>query len=550
MTVSPNGELGRILTTREPFGPRDTESVIMAGLTDAAQLFDRSNQIYAQATSPSRPTYIIGRKGAGKTAFLLGSMTSGQRPTELGTATVYHEMVSVLRRYDEVRGPLFADQVAEIWLALFEHAALFHACRTASPADPPNELQVIWDYLAELNADPATATMITERFLVTLQRRISDTSVVGLGDIVEGLSHGGVSFAGARRALRAVLHRRTDPLIIVMDNLEDLQARIHELQEVLAGLFRCVGRVIAENQGNKPFGLQICLPSELFDEIHGISANPEKDFRSGSYLTIYWTAKELLKLVGTRLRLYLESHHPDELDPLLRRAAGIDEPEHAVALLRAALPPVMRNGLGTLEEPVAYLLRHTQLLPRHLIEILNGVFTEPVAGSKPWAVTVEAVRAGTAAAERMIVNGIFAAHRASFPHAREALNRLSDRLEIRFPAKELHKVFNRQGIRKLTGLDFDEFLSMLLTLGVVGVLIDSTSRYNKAHFQYTFDVTLTVEEDTDHLCFHPLFTRYLHERSLPQMGGNGVLPTYPYGCDQSDEDYRLDLGYARRLTRG
>lgn len=51
------GELDRILTIREPFGPRDTESVINLGLASADLLFDRSNLIYSQATSPSRPTY-------------------------------------------------------------------------------------------------------------------------------------------------------------------------------------------------------------------------------------------------------------------------------------------------------------------------------------------------------------------------------------------------------------------------------------------------------------------------------------------------------------
>lgn len=542
------GELDRILTIREPFGPRDTESVINLGLTSADLLFDRSNLIYSQATGPSRPTYIIGRKGAGKTAFLRGSMVSGPQRVELRTATVYHEMMSVLRRYDQSRGRLFVEQAAEIWLALFEHVAAFHACRTASPDDPPNELQVLWDYLGEPVDGPGDATPVTERFLATLQRRIMDDSVVGLSEVVEGLSWGGVSFGAARQALSVVLGRRPQPLIIVMDNLEDLHARMFELQEVLASLFRCVGRVIAENQDNRPFGLQICLPSELFDQIHDISANPEKDFR-GSYLTIYWTAKELLKLAGTRLRLYLLAHHPDQLDGLARRADQIDESEFGVALLRAALPPRIHNGLGAEEDPVAYLLRHTQLLPRHLIEILNSVFTVQLPESSPWAVTENAVLAGTRAAERMIVNGIFAAHSASFPLARDALNRLCDRLEICFPAKELRKVFTRQGIRKLTGLDFDQFLAMLFTLGVVGVRIDQTLRYDKAHFQYTFDATLNIDEDLDHLCFHPLFTRYLHERSLPRLRKKRARATYPYGCDPADDDYRFKLGYTHRLKR-
>jgi hypothetical protein len=135
----------------------------------------------------------------------------------------------------------------------------------------------------------------------------------------------------------------------------------------------------------------------------------------------------------------------------------------------------------------------------------------------------------------------------SYPAARDALFRLSDRLDICFPARELRKVFNRQGVPKQTGLDFDQFLSMLFTLftlGVLGIWKDRTARYNKADFQYTFDAKLNAAEDTDALCFHPLFTRYLHERSLPTLRKNGSLATYPYGCDTADEDYRVMLGYA------
>ncbi|WP_154697838.1 P-loop ATPase, Sll1717 family [Lentzea guizhouensis] len=531
--------LNQILTTREPFGPADSESVFEAGLVGVDQLFDRSNLIYAQAIGASRPTYIIGRKGAGKTAFLFGS-TMSNSVRALRTATVYQWMASVIRRWTEVRGPLFVDQAADIWEAVFEQVALFHVHDTAQENDPVNELQDVWDHLDR--PEHTDATKVTERFLAELQRRIANRDLIGLNEIIGDITHGGVTFDQARRAMRAILQKRQQSLVIVMDNLEDLHARLPELRDVLSGMFRCVGRVIL---GNDAFGVQICLPSELFDQIHEISTAPEKDFR-GSYLTIYWTAKELLKLADNRLGLYLGTHHPEQYGELLKKAAGREEPQ----LLRAALPPRMTSGLGAEEDPLAYLLRHTQLLPRHLIEILNSVFTAPVDGSAPWAVTEEAIRSGTRRAERMVVNGIFAAHQASFPLAREALVRLSDRLGICFAAKDLHRVFNREGIRKATGMEFGEFLPMLFTLGALGVRFDETARYNKAHFQYTFDSNLTTEEDTDFLCFHPLFTRYLHERSLPKLRSKNAKATYPHGCDPADEDYRVSLGYTAMAMRG
>jgi hypothetical protein len=536
-----NDLLGRILTPREPFGPRATEALVDEGAV--AQLFDRSNLIYAQASAAARPTYIIGRKGAGKTAFLRGATGEGGPKQEmLRTATVYAEMVAVLDHYRQVRNsPLFVPQAADIWLALFDHVAVFHACNTASADDPPHELQVLWDYLAAPPDCRSDATSVAERFLAELQRRIDDPSVRGLRELIDGMTRGGIPFGRARPALREVMARRSDRLTIVMDNLEDLHARIFELEQVLAGLFHAVGLAVANNDGGRPFDLQLCLPSELWDQIHRVSANPEKDF-GGNYLTIYWTARELLHLASTRFRLFLQAHHPRELERLARRAPAADEPD--VALVRAALPRTVGDGPGVEEDPVAYLLRHTQLLPRHLIEVLNSVFTARVPHSTPWAVTEEAVRVGTRAAERIIQNGIFAAHRASYPFAPEALKRLSHRLGICFPAKELRRVFNQEGITKVTGRDFDDFVEMLFTLGVLGVKVDETARYHKAHFQYTFDSALNAQEDVDHLCFHPLFTRYLFERSTARYRNTGEKPTYPYGCDPADGDYRVRLGYA------
>lgn len=544
--TSEPGHLDLILNDRQPFGPLDTESVLEAGYVDADRLFDRSNRIYAQTAGPARPTYIIGRKGAGKTAFLLGS-DGTSRPEMLRTAGVYSAMVETMRTYTTRRGPLFAEEVSDIWRALFDHVALAYACRTQMPSDRPSELQTMWTHLDQPGGVTGDAMTAALRFLSDLRRRIEDTTLIGLQEVIDGLSRGGVTFAQARSATHVVLAARPAPLTVVMDNLEDLHVRLDGLRDVLAGLFSCVGRVIQENRDARPYGLHICLPSELFGAIHEISANPEKDFRN-NHLTIYWTASELLHLAGSRLRLYLATQHADQLGDLLRRhppATASDD-----ALLRAVLPDTVRGRLGVEEDSVGYIMRHTQLLPRHLIGILNCVFTAPESGSTPWEVTPAAVLRGTRTAEDLVVRGILAAHQESYPMARTALSRLSDRLGICFPASELHKVFNREGIRRSTGLEFGQFLTMLFDLGVLGVKVDQTARYNEAEFQYTFDATLNAEEDVDHLCFHPLFTRFLHERSLSRLRRKNALPTYPYGSDPKKGDYRVPLGYNGATSRG
>lgn len=535
--------LRKILTPRQPFGPGNTEAMAHFGPELADQLFDRTNVIYTQAVADAHPTYIIGRKGSGKTAFLVGSLYGRTSNYEiLRTETIYHEMLKVLHVYRRDHAQLFVDQAADIWMALFEQVAVFHTWRTATQSDPHSDLQTLTDYISRDGNGPANSTHAAEQFLRELTRHITEDSGLGLGELIARVTNNGIQFERAKKAMRTVLEHRDQPVIIVMDNLEDLHLRLHELTEVLSGLFRCAGRVVAQNLDNKPYGLQICLPSELYDKIHEIVAAPEKDLQ-GRYLKIYWTAHELLRLTGARLGLFLRTHHPMQWETLQIQAKRVDESDPAIALLRAALPRRIHSGLQIEEDPLGYLLRHTQLLPRHLIEILNSVFSRPDRGSTPWAVTPHAVIAGTRYAERLLVSGILNAYQASYPAATAALHRLTGKLDICFPVNTLHKVYNQQGIKKLTHLDFDGFLSMLFGLGVLGVRFSQTGRYNKAHFQYTFDHALTCQEDSDYLCFHPLFTRYLLERSIPRLRQERARATYPYGCDPKDEDYRQAFGY-------
>lgn len=532
--------LARILTPDHPFGFQATEAMFEFGKDNTNLLFDRSNLVYRQAVQDSRPTYIIGRKGAGKTAFLVSSQfLCSATIEELKTGNVYREMLTVLRAYEQAYDQPFVDETADIWRALFDNVAMFHARRTATQDDPPQQLQALSDYFSTLPPG-AGATEVVGQFLRALKHRINADT--GLPAAIADLTSGGVRFGDARDAMQVLLGRRARPLIIVMDNLEDLAMRLYQLTDVLAGLFRCTGQVVSGHVGDRPYGIQMCLPSEIFDQIHELAAAPEKDLQ-GSYLKIYWTARELLRLAGGRLHLFLRLHQPNQLEKLERRSMRLDEPDPAISLLRAALPERMTSGLDIEEDPLAYLLRHTQLLPRHLIGILNSVFSRKDKGSAPWAVTPSAVVAGTRHAERLLVAGVLKAYGSSYPRAAEVLRRLSGRLDISFPASELHKIYNHEGIRSLAQLDFDEFISMLFDLGVVGIKFEQTGRYNKAHFQYTFDSNLVPREETDQLCLHPLFTRYLLERSIPRLREARSHATYPYGCDPKGDDYRHLFGY-------
>jgi hypothetical protein len=534
---APHPTIGDILSLDEPFGPPDADQ-LFAGCWDAAfQLIDRTNVVYSRAAA-NRPVYLVGRKGAGKTAFLKGTFYDGGIPfEELISGSVYSKYLGFIRRFQERHAPLFADQLADLWATLFEHVAIYHVCRTASPTDPLDALQTLWDYHQAAHVVERDATKVVEQLLACM-KELSDAMPAGadVSELIALLASGGRSYEEARLALRTITAARGRRVVILMDNLEDLHSRLYDVGPALQGLFRCVGRTTS-SEDHADFDLQLCLPSEPYDDIQAMSASPEKDFRR--VLPIYWSARELLHLVSTRLEQHLEAHHPEQLADLQVKAKPLGN--DPAALLRCALPPQLVNGLGITEDPVAYILRHTQLLPRHAIELLNAVFRDHTAGSRPWDVQPGAIIAGTRTAERTIVSGILNAYSGNYPELRKGIGALANRLPIRFGVNTLRTTFNQAGIRKTTGMEFFDFLQMLFTVGVVGVFTSETRRYYEAQFQYTFASPLTAVEGEDDLCLHPLFTRHLLAQALRRMRGRTKV-TYPYGTDPA-EDYRIDLGY-------
>ena len=432
-----NGELAaiaRFLTPEQPFGPPESDLLFTPSGRRAEVLFDRSNLIFAHAEA-TRPTYVVGRKGAGKTAFLFGSTLASRWEHEaLRTPAIYSRYLATVKRFEALHATLFADQLAEVWDALLYHVAAFHLWRTATNKDRLEELQVIWDYVPP--ADPADSTAFAERFLADLREAAEDArSGADLGELINTISFGGRAFRDVRAAVRILLARRQpNRLVIVMDNLEDLHLDLEVVAPALRGLFRCIGQHEAAGS-TTDFDLRVCLPSEPYDQIRLLSVNPSKDFRRA--LTIYWSSQELLHLAGARLRMFLASHHREELEGLSARAADQHDGEDDVSLLRAALPLTMTNGLGITEDPIAYVLRHTQLIPRHLIEVLNAVFTaRPGQQSRPWAVTEQAVLSGTRSAEQVIVLSILSAYGGTKSTVPWAVRALANRLPIRFSVSE------------------------------------------------------------------------------------------------------------------
>jgi hypothetical protein len=532
---STGGSIADVVTLQWPLGPSEAEPLLDMGEEIFSALYDERSSVHAEARRDD-PFFIIGRKGAGKTAFLVGAALADQVDVILvRSESIYLEVQRVAAHSRERFGPPVADNVVHVWEALLFHVAMLQMTRSRHL--PQSEsLRRIWGYMSSFG-DPGE--MSVEGLLAAVAAQM-----------LEGVGHARpeLSFREASWALRtdrgsledASAHAREvlgvkgrGSMFVVVDNLEDLHRNLDEFTDVITALFRLPSRSVITGKEKLPFTARFAFPAELLPRLRMLAANPDKDFRRR--LTIKWTAKELIRVAGHRLRKFLDVYFPDAPSHLgLPAEHHAADSEAAERTLKALLPEKIENGIGGTERPIAYLMRHTQLLPRHLITILNEIMklaARRVGRDGVPRAHVEDVVSGIVEAENVIVEGILTTYSAVFPEMPGALERLKNEVNLVEPVSQLHHIYNRTRGRR-SGLEFSDFLEAGLAMGAFGIVEeDSTQdRYVTGRFSYTARRPMKAVEDRDSVCVHPLFVTLLFDPGAMRRL-RGQASVYPYGSD-------------------
>jgi hypothetical protein len=324
-------------------------------------------------------------------------------------------------------------------------------------------------------------------------------------------------------------NRSKKTFVILMDSLDDFQLDMETVARTLQGLLKLVGSM---NKPRDVVDVRFCLPAELYHRFIKISSNPNKDFRR--VLKLQWTAGELVLIGAQRLMFYLALYYQDFLKSIF--PLDLTKRADALKLFQAVLPERITNQVGFQEETMSYILRHTQLLPRHFLMLLNSIFKNPngTQSLTPFPVDQNRIINGIRQVEEFMVGEIFVAFKPTYPTAEETCKRCLPELGHKFTMGDLHRVFTRHGKAVFGSDDLIEFQRMLLEIGAVGRVMKGkeTDLYIKGNFEYTVSHELVLSQD-DELCVHPLFSGIFN-------GGSGQKdrPVYPYGSVLDDEDYR------------
>jgi len=519
-----SGLLAQYLNEAQPFGPIDASTIHVEHNEALRVFFDQHNRIYGALRR--RPSIIMGRRGSGKTSYLHSVYLDADysHVIELQCSKVFGNVIRQIE--GRLPGGCFAEAVADLWEILF-WCALF--ARLAQHYGSEHALAPVRDYLAKIgvrgqrNADEVLWTVVD-----TISERIGNRSVGVIAEILRKTA--GTSFDEAKEAVTGFMQKARLRAILLLDSLDTFSLNVESVAHTLKGLLKCVGQF---NRPGNVMDVRFCLPAELYHGFMDISANPLKDF--SNTLTLRWHARELVSIATHRLALFLRIHHPDYYHKV--RHLDPDDYEEGIELFYRIFPRTVRNAMGIEEQTLPYVLRHTQLLPRHLLMYLNTIYRIGSRnGQNPTPfISEQAVRAGIEAKEEQLCAEIFSAYGLIHPFARRVCERCVPELPFRFKQGKLHEVFNRQGKRAIGGNDYVDFKRMLIEIGALGRVLDETDLYVHGLFEYTVPHRLVTSSD-DELCFHPVFLKVFSARRPDR---NEVKKTiYPYGTDVNTEDVR------------
>jgi hypothetical protein len=518
--------LRRFVNDENAFGPEHFDAIGVENWAVFEHLFDSENKIYSRMSM--RNPLIIGRRGSGKSSFLQSRKQSDSRRivVELNTGSIF---ISICRYIERLHKDDLVEHVAEVWANLID---LILMIAVGAEQDAPATLRNL--YRGFIAKYPDTyrkkGTNVTYRVAHYVGKVTSDLLDQIHADVASWVA---MPFDDVKQEAINYLKRAGISAECLIDSLEEYRVSKELHVSALSGLFRCVSTYSVARHDR--LLVHLSVPSELYSIFEEqVTKGVIKDFTRATWL--YWHASELLSVCAKRwfvfLVLYRLSSLPDGM-----RVNDLNDKQKCQTFIKGFLPDSIPNSHGRNEEPIAYILRHTQLIPRHALQIFNHIFrAQQEIDKSATKLSVDAIKRGVERPLKSIAKDVIVGYREKYPYLADCLRSIVPMLPLYFVQQDVDKVF-AQRIKSLFkrlpliqdyASNSSTFVNALLDIGVVGrVLEGGTEAYVRAEFAYTLPSRDIAVSDTALLCFHPIFAKSFQSK-IPD---NGHKPVYPVGTD-------------------
>lgn len=523
--------LDDMFTIDSPLGPISTPIGELGKAKRLHDLLFDPRTTLSRRNDDLRPWVIVGRRGAGKTAFLYHRCFSGiyEHNVEIESAQVFRTIgltiETVLDQSNEDYAP-FVENVSRLWKAIFMTSVMSKVCKAYRYDQTMNSdpyLLAMRDYLERIGVDGQIAPQSIMTRLIQKAREVNAGAPLDVSEDLEDVLINQIGVGEATSALEAFCETRRQKVIILIDSVEQFPIDDFRMDAAAAGLLHLISQL---RLAYSPVHICYCIPSELYHHYAAtISANPEKDFES--MLMLQWNASELMKMSALRLDKYLSSLR----SPRIRRDNGLpDNPDRddVYQFWRRLMPKQVVNNLGKPEDSFAYIVRHTQLLPRHVIGIFNQIIRLALMRDDDrFRITEDDIVKGVRLAANSICAGVISSYRQIHPSGGELCESMLPHMTNAFTMSEFRRFYRNYG-RGIVA-DYYEALQMFKELGIFGIVVEETKVYHIGEFEYTQPGSMALSED-DVFCIHPAFAGQFRV-GRDNNGWTSKKEVYPYGTD-------------------
>lgn len=528
-------------TKDEPLGPtqafRDVDEASKEVFT---AYFDAHNYPFKQLSK--NPTMIVGRRGSGKTDALLSYPMRANKVKKAYKPIVYFEASKAATLFDTLVTKIssqvhidmprpMVEAVSLLWSNIF-WTCVFSAIVSENPKDDSKEKIILASYIAGFGIPPTQQDPYQIALKVVLKyQELFNTSYsesgLNLFSVLPIIQVSEVSNEDAHFAALSWLKNNSQQAIILFDSFEELNLNNLDNKLAIAAFLKAVGEF---QQPGVPVDMRCCIPAEIYFLLLEVSSNAMKDFKRTNILQ--WTAGELLRLAAIRYQKFIELWYPEEFSKLIK-PFPLDSRSSVTEFWNQILPATVPNTRkDQRERTIPYILRHTQLLPRQILAILNNILSTHVQTmDRPDKVDSDIVRSQINETEAKLVTQIISSYSKIWPEAESQIKKVLSNFGSNIVSYgAIHSAMNQSGIKGQGGIhDQHDLFKLLSELGVIGRLTKKSTEYATGVFEYSRPHKINFNAH-DMICIHPLFTEVysvISTNTLPE----DYLPVKPMGAD-------------------
>lgn len=512
--------LEKFLTEDRPLGPErheafGTDHESAAALTADVKPF---KEVFS-----SRANIIVGRKGSGKTSIIQGyrSLASlGKYAASSATADKTNKAIRIV--------------VAE-WEPFYEMvnrvAVRMQALQSASGIEPFPETvsdfwkDELWDLIfrnlyskthsqTELRKKLSHIVAFIERGY--LERYAAQDPVLEVLELHER----------CKEEARQYFESTKQECLILLDSMENYPIKHPNFALVVTGFLKCVSEFSIDDADIR---VVYCIPEEHIEFFRTRSSNNLKDFSDAQMLK--WRPTDLLRVVAERYRLFLKTHEYAVSEEFNDEISGFDfeDREQLQAFFSQVMEKEITNGFEFVEDALAYVIRHTQLLPREFIMIFNRAITLSKREIGSWRrITAKSLRQAVEESETKLAMHILRPYEAVYPLLLDSCRHILPQVPAIAEMSDLDAAAHK--FKRRMDDDILDVWQTLYDMGVLGYIdevavgnkIDS-DRYVYGAFKYNSPSPIAFGNNQRY-CFHPLFSRLWSMQRRPGEENRCVYP--------------------------